>query len=187
MDYQTRITEIDIELAKLSEVVAMRQKEREALVMLAALQASGVNVVITEKGGAGVKVGTEANVSKPDLQEAQVAVSVEPITNFAPLKKATYRQSVARLLEFIGDEGKTLHDLVVFFESIGKKPTEGKDPYAKFRTELWQLKSKHGLIDNPKTGYYVVSEKGREFIESEKGESPATTGPSIATESHPGA
>lgn len=44
----------------------------------------------------------------------------------------------------------------------------------KLRSALFHLKTRFGFIENPNAGTYGISSKGREYLKSIKGESPAT-------------
>ena len=84
-----------------------------------------------------------------------------------------------QLLKFIGPEGKTYAQVKQFLTATGLpiKPDA-------VRAGLMNYRKEFGLVENPKKGFYVVTEKALEMIRAQEGESPAT-GDSEASKTQP--
>ena len=63
------------------------------------------------------------------------------------------------ILQYIGEEGKTLDEIASHLKSIEKSTTRGT-----LRTLLMNLRVRHGFIENPNTGFYKLSEKGLKAV-----------------------
>jgi hypothetical protein len=72
------------------------------------------------------------------------------------------------LFEFIGREGKTSAEVLEFIKS-----REFKISGEAVRTALMNYRREFGLVENPRRGFYQMTEKGMEFVQAHKEESPA--------------
>lgn len=85
----------------------------------------------------------------------------------------------ARLLTFIGSEGKTFTEVEAFIKEAPLAMTPGAA-----RTGLMNYRKDFGFVENPRKGFYKTTDKALAFIEARKDESP-TTDDDGASESQP--
>ncbi|EWS54453.1 MULTISPECIES: hypothetical protein [unclassified Methylibium] len=73
-----------------------------------------------------------------------------------------------RILGFIGREGKTYTEVREFIakENLAISPEAA-------RTALMNYRKDFGLVENPKRGFYIATERALAIIEAQKNESPA--------------
>lgn len=124
------------------------------------MEAAGTTVVPDRSASEGAKTA---------VHEAPAgALTPAPVTS-ARLRRNRLPEKWVRIFTFIGRDGKAFADIGAFITEAGLGMSHGS-----VRTGLMNYRRGYGFIENPRPGFYRVTDAAMAAIATQKGESPAT-------------
>ena len=147
MDYEKLIAEEEAIRAILAEKISRCEQRIKLLRSLAETQADDIDEAIT-KSIAREKEPTPQTVPEKVMNRVNARLEKHD-------SKQTFKNTV---LKFIGNDGKTFHEVVELFKLNGKKlgAEDAKDSFGFVRTYIWKLKKEGSIVQE--NDRYILSE-----------------------------